>query len=784
MKCLIACASVCALLFQAGCSPGPEKLLAAANKYHQNKKYQEASILYQKVIVKDKTNAEAYYREGLNLLDEGKIGEAVGFLRRAVDLQPSNVDAESKLAGIYLTAYAHDAKKYKTLLPDVRDLDKKILARDQNSYTGLRLKALLQLADKDYDKALVIFDKANKVQPYSRDLIGWYAQTLMQTQKTDQAIALIQDMLAHDKTWGEGYDFLFIQYERTGQRDKAEAVFRDRVKNDPTNAAAVQNLANFLLASNRFSDAEVVIRKVLDDQKDFPVGREMVGDFYVRAKKPDLALAEYKQGEKEDPKNEVKYQERIVALQSLSGHNDQAVQLAKDVADKNPKDLSANEMYASILLQSGLKTDTAKSLAEVKKLVANNPSDPVLHLDLARAYFGLNDRDKALSEAQDALQTEQKQRVPRVNVMVPARTVVARIYEDRGLHAKAMEQAGMVLSVQPGNPDAGLIRDRALIGTGESDKALPELEALVKQYPRMSDARLQLASLYMNARQYDKAQEEFQQVANATPPDIRGFIGLQTVKLATGKSAEGLQAMQDLSAKNPTNLQYRYQLANFQGSVAAQEYATNQAQAKQLIQQAADNYKEILKTTANSAEVWQRLGVMQRQLGQFDAALASFEQAGIADPKSPDAFLNEALLCDALGKKKEASAAYNKVLGLDPDNSLALNNLAYMTADTGGDLDQAMTFAERAKKRAPNSADVSDTLGYVYYQKNLNAEALRIFRQNVEDHPQNSTFRLHLAMALLKHGDKQGARDEASKALQIAPAGQQDKIRSFVSQIG
>jgi hypothetical protein len=39
-------------------------------------------------------------------------------------------------------------------------------------------------------------------------------------------------------------------------------------------------------------------------------------------------------------------------------------------------------------------------------------------------------------------------------------------------------------------------------------------------------------------------------------------------------------------------------------------------------------------------------------------------------------------------------------------------------------------------------------------------------------------------MALLKQGDKQGARDEASKALQNAPPEQQNKIRSFVNQIG
>jgi len=476
-------------------------------------------------------------------------------------------------------------------------------------------------------------------------------------------------------------------------------------------------------------------------------------------------------------------QERIVALHAYSGRTDQASQMAKELAEKNPKNLSASEMYASLLLQSGNTADATKSLAELKKLAANNPTDPVLHLDLARAYFGLNDRDKALSEALEAMQTERKTN-PRVGVIVPARIVAARVYADRGLYPKAMEQANMALSMQPGNPDASLIRARALIGINDMEKALPELEELVKKFPQMNDARLQLGGLYLAQRQYDKAEEQFQVVSKATPPDIRGFLGIQTVRLATGKSAQAVQAMQDLVDKNPTNVAYRYQLANFQGTAASMGRASNSTHSQQLVQQAADNYKEILKTTPKSADVWLRLGVMQRDLGQFDASLASFEQAASADPNNAQAFLNKALLLEATGKKTEAHDAYNKVLVLQPENALALNNLAYLNADSGKNLDQAMTFAQRAKQKAPDNPDVSDTLGYVYYQKNLNSEALRIFRQNVQDHPQNSMFHFHLAMALLKQGDKEGARQEATKALTNAVPEQQDKIRSFVNQIG
>jgi len=137
-----------------------------------------------------------------------------------------------------------------------------------------------------------------------------------------------------------------------------------------------------------------------------------------------------------------------------------------------------------------------------------------------------------------------------------------------------------------------------------------------------------------------------------------------------------------------------------------------------------------------------------------------------------------------MGRQGQAREAYNQVLGINPDNAVALNNLAFLNAETGQNLDVAMTLAERAKKRMPGSPSVSDTLGYVYYEKNLTGDAIRELQQAVEAAPLNAMFRLHLAMALLKNGDKAGAKREAESALRNADGAQEQRIRGFLSQIG
>lgn len=775
MKSLLAFAALSVLLFGTACTQSSQKLLVNGNKYHQDKKYKEASILYRKAIGKDKTNAEAYYREGLNLLDEKNPFEAAKFLRRAVDLKPDNTDAETKLDEIYLFVYSSNTKKYKNLLPEVRELTSKILQHEPNSYNGIRLQALIYLADRNTDKALATFAEANSIRPYSREVVGWYAETLVAAKRPAEAVTLTRDMLAHDKTWGPGYDFLFLQYKQQNNPEKAEAVLRDRVANDPTSPIGVTNLANYLLATNRLNEAETLMGQVIGN-KNFPGRREMGGDFYVRAGKFDQALEQYQAARKEDQKRALNYDQRIVTTYTIMGRRDDAIRLAKDLAEKNPKDASTNRIYASLLLETGLKTDAAKSLAELNRLVQKNPSDAALHLDLARAYLSLNESEKSLTEAREAIREEPK--------LMFARLLAARIYEDRGQHPKALEQTDVILASQPGNPDARLVRCRALIGLNEADRALPELEALLQQYPNVNDARLTLANLFLSAHQPERASGEFERVWSSNPPDSRGFIGLQSVKLAQGKSDEAVRALQGFVEKNPTVPSYRYQLANFEASAGIAAMKSDPSRAKILFQQAAANFKEVLRATPSSSDLWLRLGVMQRQIGEYESALASFEQAGNINPHGAEAFLNRAMLLEALGRKKEANDAYNRVLGIDPEDAIALNNLAFLNAQTGANLDQAMTFAERAKKKYPNNPDIADTLGFIYFQKNLNPEALRIFRQAVLDQPQNATFHLHLAMALLKQGDKQGARDEAGKALKNASQpDEQTKIRSFVNQI-
>ncbi len=775
------------VLVLSSCSQSPQKMIETGNKYHAQKKYKEASILYRKALTKDKANAEAYYREGLNLMDQAPtagspeqstrtIIEAASFFRKAVDLNPKNSDAAVKAAEVYIGIYMSDRNRFKALLPDVEELKNIILRNDPNSYAGARLQGIIYLGKPDNANALIWLEKADKMKPFSRDMYSPMMTLYASEQKLDQAEKYSLDFIQHDKKFPTPYSFLEAVYAKQGAVDKREALLKERLQNLP-GPESVERLAAFYAVTGHVPQGEAVVRKTLEDPKTYPDARLMTGGFYAGLRQYDKALAEFQAGAKEHPDRDLLYTEKVIGALVILKRTDEAMALAKQLYERHPKENRAGELYAATLLDSGLRTHVNESVAELQKLVVANSKSPQLHYLLSRAYFEQAKTDpkaldKALAEAEEAIhqsKTITDLKAGEIQSLIGAHMVAGRIYEDRGDHAKAIEHADLMLSRQPANPDARLIKDRALLGLGDLEKGISDLEDLVAKAPNFLEARAYLANAYLAKKELALAEEQYAKLADAG--DRRGFLGKQTVLAMEGKPDEAIKNIQKVVAANPKDLDVLYTLANFQA-------------ASDKIPDAIFNYQKILKTGVNSEEIWLKLGVCQRRIGQNDAALASFEQAQGAAPKSYKGLLERALLLDNMGRKAEAKDVYNKVLGNDPDNIVALNNLAYLLADSNSDLDQALSYAERAKKKAPKSPDISDTLGFVYYQKNLNREALQEFKTATEINPGSANIHLHLAMALLKSGDKAGAKVEADKALQHATPDEQGKIKSFMSGIG
>ena len=100
---------------------------------------------------------------------------------------------------------------------------------------------------------------------------------------------------------------------------------------------------------------------------------------------------------------------------------------------------------------------------------------------------------------------------------------------------------------------------------------------------------------------------------------------------------------------------------------------------------------------------------------------------------------------------------------------MAANNLAWIYAEEKQNLDEALQLAQRAVEQMSDFPEAWDTLGWVYFRKQLPILAVEPFERAVSKAPDNPTFHYHLGLALAGSGDRVKSRDSFEMALKLQP---------------
>src|SRR5580658_8305055 len=128
------------LLLLASCTRDPkvqaQQALEQGNKFFGKERYREAAIMYRRALQKDLRFGEGYYRLALTEIKLGNYGESLKWLRRAVELQPANTDAITKLADLYLQGALSVTSQRTMLLSEVKELSERLLKLNPDSFDG------------------------------------------------------------------------------------------------------------------------------------------------------------------------------------------------------------------------------------------------------------------------------------------------------------------------------------------------------------------------------------------------------------------------------------------------------------------------------------------------------------------------------------------------------------------------------------------------------------------------------------------------------------------------
>ena len=755
----------CLVLFGlAGCSRSPQVYLEKGNKFASEHNYQEASIQYRKALQKDPQFGEATYRLGLSELEQANLLEAYRLLVRAVELMPENTAAKVKLADVSLGLYWANPQRPKIAYDQVVKLSDQLLAKDPNSFDGLRLKGSQAMLDRQPKQAIDYFTKANAVKPMQAGTVSELVQALLADGQKQPAERLALQLIDKERKFEPIYKVLYTYYIHENRVSDAEELLKKKVVNEPGDPDSLLQLARHYARTRKPEQMNLVLQRLIDDPKTFPKGRFQVGDFYAQSGDWQHALEQFEAGARLNGPDKLTYEKGIVNALMASGKREEASKRLDSLAKEYPKDLEIKAVQASAWVLSRQPALVQAAIAQLEDLTKQKPNELNLKYGLAQAYRAARNWDAARAQFQEILK--------RNKASLDARLGLAEMGLAQDKAAETLRYAGEVLAVQPEHRGASLLRSAALISMRNYPEAHRELSRVLKASPQDRDAQIQSGTLAILEKNYKEAEKTFGNLREKGDQDLRSLTGLVNAYVAERQFDKAIGVLDDDVKRSPNASGPRRLLAST--AISAGRYDV-----------ALEQYTKLIAAEPDSPELYMRLAGVHQLKGDRTGVIADLEKAKQVAPKSASASVALASFLQQAGRLEEAKANYQRSLELQPDNIVALNNLAYLLAETGGNLDQAQTLAQRAQQKQPNILTISDTLGFIYLKKNLHDSAIQIFNVAVRKQPENPTYRYHLGLALLQKGEKERARKELQTALTKSPGKEEEaKIKEAIARIG
>jgi len=339
--------------------------------------------------------------------------------------------------------------------------------------------------------------------------------------------------------------------------------------------------------------------------------------------------------------------------------------------------------------------------------------------------------------------------------------MLAELYMNTGMYDQALELYNRILEADPDNPYINISLSDYYRKTGNRDKAYEYLKAGFANPALDIDSKVSILLAYYSVTDiYSDYKEEAFELAEilirAHPNDPKAHSIYADFLVQDKRYAEARDTFRKVISLDSTKYLIWEQLLFVES-----ELNDNQAMAAES--------KRALDLFPDQPMLYMFAGAAHFMLKDYEAAVKYF-RAGVNFVVGNDRMLEQfySYLGDSYFQLKDhekSDEAYEKVLKINPANTLVLNNYAYYLSLRGKDLEKAEQMAERAVEMEPDNSSYLDTYGWVLFKLGRYEEAKPWIERAMEKGENSAVVLEHYGDVLWKLNDKKEAVKYWEKAL-------------------
>lgn len=726
-----------AMLFSS-CMRSPEarsaKYIESGKTFLAKNDPSRAILQFRNAVQATPRDAEAYYQLSLALFAAGDLASGVGSLRKALALNPKHRAAELRMA--QLKSMASDSNYVK----EARQSLKEMLEENPDDADALHALAFTDLKLGNSQVAIEELGRAMTLAPQDLVIAVLMAQAKLRENDPKGAEEVLKKAIQNLPKSAEAAVALGRFYEMQNRWPEAEQQFKRALGLDQNDAWSLENVAQLQDHLGRKSEAEQTYKRLsaLPGRSHKPLHAM----FLFQEGRRDEAIKEFESLAKADLEDREARTRLIAAYRAVQRTSDVET-LLNAALKKNPKDsdalLQRSEMFLAVNRYD-------KAEADLSQVLHLNPDSASAHYMFAKLHQARGEQRTFRQELLNALQLDPR----RLQIRLEAAQALITAGE-----AKA------ALNLLDEAPDtqkklsAWLVqRNWALWGLGDLSGMRKGIDTgLLVEHS--TDLLLQDGVWKLRAGKAAAARDSLEKALHINPGDVRALSALNQSYVAEKQNGTALQKVKEYAAREPK-------------AAPVQEYLG------MLLVASGDRTKAreafAMARAADPRFVQADFSLIQLDVveGKVTEARRRLEALLSADKANTTARLWLGNIEATQGNRKAALENFHEVVARDPGNAQGLNNYAYLLAESGGELTEALKYAQRAKELSPTHAAYGDTLGWVLYRRGLYPMAVSEL-ERAAGNGGDAVCNYHLAMAYAKVGNLARGRQVLQAGLKQNP---------------